>query len=174
MLTLVIGGSASGKSEFAEGLILQSSARPRVYLATMEPFGPEGAARVARHRAMRAEKGFVTVERYTDLAGAEVPEGCAALLECMGNLTANELYSPNGAGEDAESAILRGIDRLLARCADLVVVSNEVFTGGQDYAGDTGRYLQVLAAVDRAVAQRADRVAEVVCGQVIWYKGAER
>ena len=98
MFTLVIGGSASGKSEYAEGLVLASPHRPRYYIATMEPFDGEGRARVAKHRAMRAEKDFETVERYTGLASVRLPRRGAALLECVGNLAANELYSPGGGG----------------------------------------------------------------------------
>ena len=98
MFTLVIGGAASGKSEYAEELILASPLRPRIYIATMEPFGAEGQARIARHRELRRGKGFQTVERYTGIAGLKLPAGGAVLLECLGNLAANELYSPAGAG----------------------------------------------------------------------------
>lgn len=174
MLTLVIGGAASGKSEYAEGLILACPHRPRIYIATMEPFGPEGQARIARHRALRRGKGFETVERYTDLTALKLPARGAVLLECLGNLTANELYSPAGAGtvEGAVSAVADGVDALRPQCAELVVVSNEVFSGGRDYAGDTDSYLRALAAVNRLLAGRADRVCEVVCGIPFWHKGA--
>ena len=37
MMTLVMGGAASGKSEFAEQLILQTEILPRYYIATMQP-----------------------------------------------------------------------------------------------------------------------------------------
>ena len=171
MFTLVIGGAASGKSEYAEGLILHAGPLPRFYIATMEPFDDECRARIARHRALRAQKNFETVECYTNLEQMRLSGEGAVLLECMSNLAANEMYSPRGAGADAEAAILRGIDALLPQCRELVVVSNEVFSGGCDYKGDTLRYLRVLAAVNRALAARADRVAEIVCGQAIYYKG---
>ena len=61
MLTLVIGGAASGKSAYAESLCLRAPL-PRTYLATMQVWDAECAARVAKHRAMRAEKQFTTVE----------------------------------------------------------------------------------------------------------------
>ena len=61
MLTLVIGGAASGKSAYAEHLAVQSGG-PRYYLATMQVWDAECAARVAKHRAMRAQKQFATVE----------------------------------------------------------------------------------------------------------------
>ena len=173
MLTLVVGGAGSGKSAYAERMIERSDASKRVYLATMEPFGCEAAGRIEKHRAMRADKGFITLERFTDLAGAAVPSDSAVLLEDLGNLCANELFSPGGAGDGAAEAILRGVDHLLARCRDLVIVSNEVFTGGTDYAGDTERYLSVLAYLNRKLAARADRVCEVSGGIPVYYKGEE-
>lgn len=174
MFTLVVGGAASGKSEYAESLVLASPHRPRYYIATMEPFDEEGRKRVEKHRRMRADKEFETVECYTDLASVRLPARGTVLLECVGNLAANELYSPNGAGtvKGALSAITGGVDALLEQCADLVVVSNEVFTGGTDYAAGTEDYLQLVAEANRALARRADRVCEVVCGLPQYYKGA--
>ena len=42
MFTLVVGGAASGKSEYAEQLILRAGALPRYYVATMEPLAFRG------------------------------------------------------------------------------------------------------------------------------------
>ncbi len=171
MLTLVVGAAASGKSACAESLVLRSSVWPRVYIATMEPLDSECRARIQRHRTMRADSGFETVECYTGLSAVKVPYGCAALLECMGNLCANELYSPHGSGDGAEEAVLRGIDRLLPQCRELVIVSNEVFSGGSRFEGDTIRYLRLLASINRELAARADQVWEIVCGLPVCHKG---
>lgn len=168
MFTLVIGGAASGKSKFAEAHALKLPGR-RIYLATMEPLGAEGRARVERHRRLRAGKGFETVERYTGLAGLLLPDGANILMECLGNLLANELYSPRGGGADA---VLAGMDRLLARSAHLTVVTNEVCSGGTDYARDTLTYMQELAHINRTLAARADFVVEVVCSLPNVLKGA--
>ena len=170
MLTLVVGGAASGKSEYAERLVLQT-ALPRYYLATMQIWDAECAARVEKHRRMRAEKQFETLECPLHLGTVRLPARGTALLEDLGNLTANELYAPAGAGEAAASAILDGLGRLAAQCEHLVVVSNEVFSGGADYAGDTDRYLKALAQVNNALAARADAVVRVVCGIPVYYKG---
>lgn len=174
MFTLVIGGAASGKSEYAEALVLASPHRPRYYIATMEPFDEEGRARVAKHRRMRADKQFETIECYTELSSLRLRQRGVVLLECAGNLAANELYSPNGAGNaaDAFAAIVDGVEALLSQCAGLVVVSSEVFTGGNRYAEGTEDYLRLLARVNRALARRADRVCEVTCGLPQYYKGA--
>ena len=170
MLTLVVGGAASGKSEYAERLVLQT-ALPRYYLATMQVWDAECAARVEKHRRMRAEKQFETLECPLHLGTVRLSARGTALLEDLGNLTANELYDPAGAGEAAASAILDGLGRLAAQCEHLVVVSNEVFSGGADYAGDTDRYLKALAQVNNALAARADAVVRVVCGIPVYYKG---
>lgn len=174
MFTLVVGGAASGKSEYAEALVLASPHRPRYYIATMEPFDGEGRARVEKHRRMRADKEFETVECYYHLSSVRLPRRGTVLLECIGNLAANELYSPRGAGSGSGAlrSIVGGVGALLEQCADLVVVSNEVFIGGTDYAAGTEDYLRLVAGVNRALAGQADRVCEVVCGLPQYYKGA--
>ena len=131
MLTLVLGGAASGKSEYAETLVLRS-ALPRYYLATMQVWDAECAARVEKHRKMRAAKQFETVK-------------CPLHLDNV-----RELYDPAGAGDAASEHILQGLDALAVQCENLIVVSNEVFSGGADYAGDTDRYLLALAGERRA------------------------
>lgn len=179
MTALVIGGAASGKSAYAEDLLIRwsgvtaSGDAPRVYVATMEPYGAEASARIAKHRQARAGKGFVTLERFTNLAGLRVGAGSAVLLEDLGNLCANELYSPAGSGPGAEEAILKGVSSLRRQCAHLVMVSNEVFCGGTAYQGDTRSYLLLLARLHRRLAQDADAVCEVVCGIPTFCKGAE-
>ena len=156
MLTLVLGGAASGKSEYAEALVLRS-ALPRYYLATMQVWDAECAARVEKHRKMRAAKQFETLECPLHLETVHLPRRGTALLEDLGNLTANELYDPAGAGDAAAEHILQGLESLAAQCENLIVVSNEVFSGGADYAGDTDRYLLALARVNNALASYGDR-----------------
>ena len=73
MLTLVLGGAASGKSEYAEALVLRCGL-PRYYLATMQVWDAECAARVAKHRAMRAQKQFATVECPQNLHLVRLPQ----------------------------------------------------------------------------------------------------
>ena len=88
----------------------------------------------------------------------------------MSNLVANEMYGPGGHG--AHGA-LRGAERLLSRCRHLTIVTNEVFSGGAQYAGGTLSYLRGLAQVNRVLAARADAVAEIVCSRVNPLKGGD-
>ncbi|MCD8354885.1 MAG: bifunctional adenosylcobinamide kinase/adenosylcobinamide-phosphate guanylyltransferase [Clostridiales bacterium] len=170
MMTLVSGGAGSGKSAYAESVILRYSAAPRIYLATMQAWGEEGRQRVERHRCLRAGKGFLTVEQPRNLAEVEIPPGSAVLLEDLSNLTANECFG--GAGfAGAEERILTGVDSIRAQAGELVVVTNEIFSDGVTYPPETARYLDVLARLNRQLAAQADRVIEVAAGIPIFWKG---
>lgn len=172
-LILVTGGAASGKSEHAERLLCGAApAGERLYLAAMQPFGEAAKKRIQRHRALRAGKGFLTVERYTDLAGF-VPERRfgGILLECLSNLLANEMFSPEGAGTGAAHAVTAGVQSLRGYCGTLIVVTNEIFADGNRYPEETARYLRALAGVNRALAAQSDAVYESVCGILCKIKG---
>ena len=172
MLILVTGGAASGKSAHAERLLCESAAGARLYLATMQPFGAAAETRIARHRALRRDKGFETVERPLGLAGLELPRRYdGILLEDLGNLLANELFDPAGAGEAAFGSTLAGIARLQDCCETLVVVSNEVFSDGLAYPPETAAYIRTLGRLHAALAARADTVYESVCGILLPLKG---
>lgn len=172
MITMITGGSGSGKSAYAEECLCQTGASFRIYLATMEVFGEEGRRRVERHKALRAGKGFVTVERPRNLAGVAVMtpwEETAVLLECMSNLTANEFFAGGRAVTEAEepfveAKIIHGIGVLSSQAKDLILVTNEVFSDGIAYPEETMRYMAFLGRMNRKLAQMADRVVEVVCG----------
>lgn len=160
MFTFIIGGSASGKSEYAEQHVLSLSGG-RVYIATLEPWDDECRKRILKHQNARARRGFQTIECYRGLDRLTVPEGSNILLDGLGNLVAGELYSPDGQGTEA---ILAGVEHLLSRCGHLTIVADEVFSGGKDYEGDTLRYLREMGRLHCDLAARADRVVEILCG----------
>lgn len=173
MKTLIIGGFASGKSEYAESLL--SGDENKIYIATMQPFGDAAKRQIERHRRLRANKGFATLERFTALstiAEDDLPQDCSVLLECLGNLAANELFSPEGAGDNALTEILAGIELLEHRCRNLVVVTNDVFADGRMYDQTTEKYLLLLGNCNASITARFDKVIEVVCGIPIVIKEA--
>ena len=62
MTVLILGGSGSGKSAYAEETALALAGEgAKYYLATMEAGDGEALERVNRHRQMRKGKGFVTL-----------------------------------------------------------------------------------------------------------------
>ena len=52
-------------------------------------------------------------------------------------------------------------------------MTNEVFSGGKEYEGETLTYLRLLAMLNRKLAAGADLVVEVVCGLPDILKGAQ-
>ena len=179
MILLVTGGSASGKSEYAENRALQMAKegqRPLIYLAAMMPFGKDAEKRIERHRQLRAGKGFETVERYTAveaLCRGDGPDseafrnqakGAVVMLECMSNLAANEVFSPEGAKEHAYEAICDGILHLKEQAADVCVVTNEIFSDGMVYDKETENYQRLLGRINAYLAEISDVCYEVVYG----------
>lgn len=164
MFHVITGGSGSGKSAYAEEQILKLGARRRIYIATMYPFDEESHQRIARHRKMRAQKAFETLECYTGLRSVEISGSSNILLECMSNLTANEMFQPGGAGENTVGEIMKGISHLLEGCANLIVVTNEIFSDGIFYEEETRTYQKYLGEINQRMADMADYVTEVVYG----------
>lgn len=171
MLGLVIGGSGSGKSEFAEEHLLAFGSMPRYYIATMECNDAESLARIKRHQAMRSEKQFETIECGTHVEQLKLQKKGAVLLECLSNLLANELYSKDGSRELAEENILNGIDMLCKQNKQVVIVSNDVFADGTIYDLDTMEYIERLGRLNTEIAKRSDEVYEVIYGIPVKRKG---
>ena len=160
-------GSGSGKSEYAENQAVMLSKKedlPLYYIATMKPFGEEGKRRVERHRRLRSGKGFFTVEHYVNLKQLILPGEGVVLLECLSNLTANEMFEPVGAGEHTPEEIMDGIGKIRSSSRHLIVVTNDIFSDGITYDKTTEQYQRYLGRVNRELAREADEVMEVVCG----------
>ena len=172
MLYVVTGVSGSGKSEYAENLAVQlAGGKPLYYVATMEPYGPEGQARIARHHKLRAGKGFETIECYrniaqiTDRIGEDRMKEATVLLECMSNLLANEMFDETDAANgDLTDKLLSGMSCISRQCKHLIVVTNEVFADGIEYAPETKEYMRQLGRLNRQLAGMADEAVEVVYG----------
>ena len=180
---MVYGGSASGKSSYAESFAMSLQGDGRLlYIATMYPYkwntteiDPETMQRIERHRAMRADKGFDTVECYRHVEHIVAKRQDVLLLECMSNLLANEMYlePDSNAGSDmaetmspVSNKIVQALVNLSTREQELVIVTNDVFSDGGSltYDESTREYVKNLAEINCALARVAETVTEVVCG----------
>lgn len=169
MLTLVIGGSGSGKSSYAEDL-LSNYVEKKYYLATMQIYGEEGQAKVDRHRKMREGKNFITLEYCRDIRNAikELPEDGSGvvLLECMSNLVANEMFVEDikRDSEEVVPKILGDIEALNAAARELVIITNNVAEDGVKYDEATMDYIKAISDINVKISDVADKVIEVVVG----------
>ena len=190
MMVLVVGGSGSGKSSYAEKVtvsLAQESVKEitksentslsdfklnipkKYYLATMQVFDDEGRKKVERHRNLRSGKGFFTIEQPTRISGAleKMEDGDrAVLLECISNLTANEMFSEKKAMTEIQVTenVIRDIKMLKEQTNHLVVVSNNIFEDGTTYDEITTKYIRAMGKINQKLAALADRVVEVVEG----------
>ena len=161
MFIIVTGGSAGGKSEYAENLVPNTG--NRVYLATMEPFGAEAETRIARHRKLREGKGFETIECPVNIERVlEACRGKDVLLEDLPNLVANEMFSSHA---HSIAGIAEQILDLAHISESLICVTGILTADGRKYDESTMKYLKELAAIERTLAAHADRVIEVACGR---------
>lgn len=172
MITLVTGGSKCGKSSYAENILENFEGR-KIYIATMMPFGDEAHQAIERHRKMREKKRFSTVEKYTSVHEVSGTENCAVLLECIGNLCANEMFSGEKICDPAEK-IISGLKALSEKCEKLVIVTNRVGSDGITYPYETQKYIEVIGKVNAAAASMADEVVECVYGIPLKLKGGEK
>lgn len=202
MITLITGGSGSGKSAYAEKYICHASNekgfKEKYYIATMQVFDDEGQRKIDRHRSLRAGKGFITIEQPRDIQDAVsklqsencLKTGRSALLECMSNLVANEMFPPVDASDTKEAGVkkepldepenmrdydntlislvskkvLKDVSILSENVAELVIVTNNVFEDGVCYDESTMNYIKAMGIVNRGLAAMAESVVEVVAG----------
>ena len=171
MMILVIGGSGSGKSSYAEESVCSVSGEDmkKYYLATMQIFDEEGRKKVERHRKLRSGKGFLTIEQPTEI-GRSIEKMDAGrktvLLECISNLTANEMFAGETPKLEMQVVhnVVSGLRRLKENTTNLVVVSNNVFEDGIIYDRTTMDYIHAMGEINQRLAAMADQVVEVVAG----------
>lgn len=169
MIKLVIGGSGSGKSQYAEELLFAMPQRNKYYIATMKVWDEDGERRVARHRKQREDKGFLTIEKPTavdEISFAQDEAGTAFLLECVSNLTANEMFADGGIlpPELVADRVVAELEALIKNAGDAVIVTNNIFEDGVCYNESTMSYIRALGEINRKLTLLADEVTEVVVG----------
>ena len=136
----------------------------RLYVATMIPYGQEGADRVEKHHRMRAGKGFITVEAPYDICDAVEKAGreygfdikdMTVLLECVSNLVANELFERHAGKDEMADRLYGDISSLAEKADNLVIVSNH-FEIEDSFDGETRMYAETLDILNEKLSRLAD------------------
>jgi adenosylcobinamide kinase/adenosylcobinamide-phosphate guanylyltransferase len=166
-LTLVLGGARSGKSRYAETVVM-GSPPPWIYIATAEPFDDEMRARIGEHKSRRGDD-WQTVDAPTDLAGAieDAPEDGTVLVDCLTLWLNNLMFRKI----NIETAIENLEAALLAREAPTVLVSNEVGFGIVPDNAEARRFRDLQGRLNQRIAAMAGRVVLVVAGIPMLVKG---
>lgn len=160
MLTFVLGGANSGKSNFAETLCFQTQ-KPRVYIATAQAFDDEMRAKISAHQDQRGD-GWTTIEAPLDVAVAldSCTKDQIVLLDCATLWLTNQLM----AEADLDS-VTDGLIDALSRCAaQVIVVSNEVGNGIVPENAMARRFRGAQGRLNQRLAAQADLVVQVIAG----------
>ena len=159
-LTLVLGGTRSGKSAYAESLF-EGEATP-LYLATGAAGDEEMSERIARHRERRGER-WKTLEEPIGLAAALLRESRPdqpILVDCLTLWLGNLMGSERDVGQ-AFDALFSVLPRLKG---PVVMVSNEVGWGIVPDNALARRFRDHAGELHQRVAALAESVVLVTAG----------
>lgn len=166
--TLVLGGAASGKSSFAERLVIHSGL-DRSYLATAQAFDDEMREKIKQHQIDRGEN-WATTEVPIALPKAilDQPKDNIILVDCLTLWLTNLILSD----ADRDTAAQAFFEAINARNTPIVAVSNEV---GHSVVPETSlgrRFQRAQGRLNAQVAAQADLVVMVTAGLPQTLKGA--
>ena len=161
-LTLVLGGTRSGKSAHAESLA-RASGRPVRYGATADPRDTSMQERIAAHVARRPQ-GWETVVARDDLASLLDP-GMCVVIDGLGTWIAGVMHrSPAARGQVREA--VAALARAAAGARDPVIVVAEQAGEGMLPADALSRaWLDLLGEATQALSRCAQHAVLVVAGR---------
>lgn len=166
-LVLVLGGAASGKSAFAEKIIVDSGL-DRIYIATSQIWDDEMADKVEAHRLSRGQ-GWTTIETpmAVDEALHRCPAGAAVLIDCATMWLSNLMLTDNDVAA-AEQALFAA---LAVAPGPVVMVSNELGQGIVPENPLARAFRQAHGRLNQRLAAAADLVVLVTAGLPMALKG---
>lgn len=176
MIVFITGGAKNGKSSYAQDLAVKMAAGgPHYYIATMIPVDEEDRERIRRHIADRDGMGFETVECGRDILSClpKVDRNGSFLLDSATALLMNELFVPPDWHMDVEAGKRCGEDLVAfaKSVANIVIVSDYIYSDAARYDEITETYRKSLADIDRKLAHVSDVVLEMSAGNLIVHKG---
>lgn len=162
-ITLITGGQRSGKSTYAEELVMRLSDNP-VYIATAHIWDEEFRQRVVRHQERRGPQ-WTNIEEERYLSCHDVT-GRVVLVDCLTLWATNFFFE---AGDDASvddvlERIKNEFDALVCQDATFVFVTNEIGLGGVSENSVQRRFTDLLGWLNQYVASKADEVILMVSG----------
>lgn len=178
-ITLITGGSRSGKSAFAQKLAEQE-AGAKLFIATCPVTDEEMAVRIKRHIADRQAGGWETVEEEVDLAHQiAASRGYAVILvDCLTLWVNNLLYHAGLKNMTLDENDIAARARSLVKNASeqpgsVLLVTNEVGLGIVPENETARLYRDLVGRCNQTVAAAADSVYLVSCGLPIQLKGSD-
>ena len=160
-ITFILGGARSGKSKYAEDLVLRSDLKP-IYLATGRAFDDEMVERIEGHQNRRGEE-WETIEEplalVDALAHAAIP-GRIILVDCLTLWVTNLMMAEANVEKEANGLV----SYLSEAMAPIVFVSNEVGQGVVPDNKMAREFVDLSGLVHQRLAAAANHVYFVTAG----------
>jgi histidinol-phosphate aminotransferase len=168
---LVLGGSRSGKSRYAEQLLAGAASVTYVATAHGDPADPEWTARIERHRARRPA-GWSTAETADPAKLIHQAAAEALLIDSVTTWLARVMDDcgcwSEVMPEDADPRLADAVDTLVdawaAAAVTVVAVSDEVGSGIVPATASGRRFRDALGELNQRLAAAADEVWFVTAG----------
>lgn len=162
MITLITGGTRSGKSREAERIALARSPHP-TYLATAKVLDEEMADRVRRHHERRQHQ-WHNIEEPLWLGQLDSLKGQVVLLDCLTLWSTNVFFH---VGEDPDEALVFIKEQwaeMRPKVSDMILVTNEIGMGGISPNAMMRKFTDLQGWVNQFFAAQADEVILMVSG----------
>jgi len=164
---LITGGQRSGKSVYAEQLALSLSDNP-VYLATARIWDEEFRQRVQCHQERRSPQ-WTNIEEEKFLSKYNL-SGRVVVVDCLTLWATNWFFDSRGFNDEIPGvdsvldSMIDEFDRFANQDATLIIVTNEIGSGGTSTSATQRRFTDILGFLNQHVARSADEVVLMVSG----------
>jgi len=183
-LTFISGGVRSGKSAFAERLLVEgaSAAQGRlVYIASGRAVDEEMKQRIEKHKLDRANASWMTIEQSVDLEEVLpfIQPNDFVLWDCLTTWLANEMYAERGGRvcihiegcmERKTERMLETVENIRQKASHLVIVSNEVLDEPASKYEETRTYCKWIGKLHQDLVGMSDDAIEMDYGLPLYWK----
>ncbi|WP_020612415.1 bifunctional adenosylcobinamide kinase/adenosylcobinamide-phosphate guanylyltransferase [Sediminispirochaeta bajacaliforniensis] len=181
-LTLVLGGTKSGKTGWAQKRAAErekQTGKTILYLATAQGLDPGMEERIRHHRASRPDSWITVEEPYfvADVLDEAARDKGAVILDCLTLLATNIILMKGEAPDpkEAQEAVLAEVEAIISASRriepELIIVSNHVEEGLVSPTPLGGMFQDIAGLSHQLIARHADEVVYMIAGIANTLKG---
>ena len=168
-ITLILGGTRSGKSAYGEMLALKNFSSP-IYIFTAQAWDDEMKSRIKTHKKRREGKNWKDIEAPIELGTAiknNATSNNCILVDCLTLWLTNILL----AGQDIDDAINELLQMIKACPGEIILISSEVGLGIVPENSMARQFRDFSGKLHQKLAIEAENVLLMVAGIPMVVKG---
>lgn len=171
MITLIIGGMKSGKTNFALRSAMSLNKRNYYYIATARAIDEEMIEKIKKHKEERDEK-WITIEEPIDLTCAfrEISENSSVVVDCITTWLTNLIVEERNIEFETELFLsllskFREINQI-----HIFIVTNEVGMGVIPEAFLGRKFLNIAGIFNQRLMKISDEAYFMIAGRELRIK----